>query len=289
MFRMQRDASHNPPKAYDNAAFIHSQRGRAIRVLCELSEPRYRFAEQGVRRTIVFFGSARILPTEVARTRLDDATAAAAACPGADATALVEKARRACELSRYYEAACELAADLVRWGHSLPGGDAEAPFHICSGGGPGIMEAANRGAAEAGGATLGLGISLPYEQANNGYVSPGLGFEFHYFFIRKYWFVSLAKAMVIFPGGFGTMDELFELLTLVQTRKTRERIPIVLFGSAFWNELINFDAFRRWGLIDDGDLGLFHVVDSVAEAREYLVRELALSLFANPQPDAPCA
>ncbi|MDR2429925.1 MAG: LOG family protein [Puniceicoccales bacterium] len=283
---MQKDTIHNPPKAYDNPAFIHGPMGRPIRVLCELDEPRHRFARHGVRDTIVFFGSARILPTDVARARLDDATAAAAGLSGADAGALLGKARRACELSQYYEAARELAADLVRWGRALP--DGVPPFHICSGGGPGIMEAANRGAVEAGGTTLGLGISLPYEQANNGYVSPGLGFEFHYFFIRKFWFVSLARAMVIFPGGFGTMDEFFELLTLVQTRKTR-RMPIVLFGAAFWNELINFEAFRRWGLIDDGDLDLFHVADSVAGAREYLVRELSRPHAANPQPGAPRA
>jgi uncharacterized protein (TIGR00730 family) len=265
-------ASKNPPKAYENMEFLHSPYGRHVRLLCEFIEPQHRLARNRIRDTVVFFGSARILSAEKARAALANAEDAAKNLPPAEAETLLEKARTALRISAYYEAARELAADITRWSKTLP--RPSHAFYVCSGGGPGIMEAANRGAAEAGGVTLGLGISLPYEQTNNPYITPGLGFEFHYFFIRKYWFISLARAMIIFPGGFGTMDELFELLTLVQTNKVQRHIPIVLFGSEFWNELLNFEIFRKWGLIDDADLGLFRIVDTVEEARTYILGQL---------------
>ncbi len=272
----------NPPKAYDNSEFLHSPAGRHIRVMCEFVEPRHRLMLHGIRNTIVFFGSARILPADVAQQKLEEAQRAAKDLPAAEAEKLLAKARRAVEASVYYEAARELAAGITRW--SIENTSAKKGFYICSGGGPGIMEAANRGATEAGGKTLGLGISLPYEQHNNEYISPGLGFEFHYFFVRKYWFFYLAKAMVIFPGGFGTMDEMFELLTLVQTKKTHKAIPIVLFGKKFWNDILNFEAFKKWGMIDDEDLEIFRVVDSVGEAHEYITRKMH-ELYINPEYD----
>ena len=265
--------SGNPPKAYENIDFLKGPYGRHVRVLCEFTEPLQRVNKYRIRNTVVFYGSARILPADKAQATLREADEAAAKLPLAEGARLVEKARRTLELSSYYEAARQLAGEITRWSKTLPKG--ANPFYICSGGGPGIMEAANRGASEAGGITLGLGISLPYEQRNNPYVTQGLGFEFHYFFIRKYWFVTLAKALVIFPGGFGTMDEMFELLTLVQTRKLPFSPPIVLFGSKFWNEVLNFDVFKKWGLIDDVDLGLFHLVDTVEEARDYILPHLA--------------
>lgn len=268
----------NPPKAYENIDFLHSHYARHIRVLCEFTEPQHRLQKHGIRNTIVFFGSARTPSAENAKANLLQAQAAASNLPLEEGKILIGKAERAMEASAYYEAARELAGKITQWSMSLKKPDKF--FYICSGGGPGIMEAANRGAFEAGGKTVGLGISLPYEQTNNPYITPDLSLEFHYFFIRKYWFFYLAKAMVIFPGGFGTMDEMFELLTLVQTRKTQKSIPIILFGSKFWNEILNFEAFRKWGMIDDVDLGIFRIVDSVEEAHAHIVERMT-ALYVN--------
>jgi len=181
-------------------------------------------------------------------------------------------ARRDVRTSKYYAAASELSRLITEW--SLNIRDPLERFLVCSGGGPGIMEAANRGADEAGGRSIGLGISLPHEQRNNKYITRDLNFEFHYFFIRKYWFLYLAKALVVFPGGFGTMDELFEVLTLIQTNKTEKHVPIILFGSEFWEKVINFEALLDWGVISKKDLKLFRIMDSVPETREYIVEEM---------------
>ncbi|MDR2513470.1 MAG: LOG family protein [Puniceicoccales bacterium] len=270
----------NPPKAYENLDFIKGSYGRHVRVLCEFTEPLQRMNKYRIRNTVVFYGSARILSEEKAQLALREAREAASKLLPAEGARLLEKAERALEFSAYYEAARQLAEEITRWSKTLP--KSASPFYICSGGGPGIMEAANRGASEAGGITLGLGISLPYEQHNNPYVTQGLGFEFHYFFIRKYWFVTLAKALVIFPGGFGTMDEMFELLTLVQTRKLPFSPPIVLFGSKFWAEVLNFEVFKKWGLIDDVDLGLFHIVDTVEDALDFILPHLERLNYAPP-------
>ncbi|MDR0535875.1 MAG: TIGR00730 family Rossman fold protein [Puniceicoccales bacterium] len=261
----------NPPKAYENMDFLHGPYGRPIRVLSELIEPQQRMKRFRVRNTVVFFGSARILSAKSAREELKKAEDADAALQSAESGRKLEKAKRALELSAYYEAARQLAGDVTRWSKTLP--RAIPPFFICSGGGPGIMEAANRGASEAGGITLGLGISLPYEQVNNPYVTQGLSFEFHYFFIRKYWLMTLARALVVFPGGFGTLDEMCELLTLVQTRKIAP-VPILLFGESYWREVINFDSLAKWGVIDEEDLHLFHIVNTVEEARKILFDSL---------------
>ena len=263
-----------PHKAYKNLEFLNSPEARKIRILCELEETERRFKKENIQDTIVMFGSARTLPYDVAqhRVRTLEKKADANESPTEGEIAELEKARAALKNAPYYEAARELARELTAWSMSLP--DKRRRFLVCSGGGPGIMEAANRGAREAGGASIGLGISLPFEQDLNPYITRDLQFEFHYFFVRKYWFIYLAKALVAFPGGFGTMDELFETLTLIQTLKLEKKLPIVLFGSEFWNRIISFDAFLEYGVISPDDLKLFKIIDSVEEAKAYIVNFL---------------
>jgi uncharacterized protein (TIGR00730 family) len=261
-----------PLKAYKNLDFLNSDPARNIRILCEMTEPGLRFAKQSVEDTIVLFGSARTKPIVVAEKEL--AVIKSAIKDPENLT--VEEKRRlqqaecAIKSAPYYDAAVQLSESLTRWSMSLSK-DHQRRFLICSGGGPGIMEAANLGAHNAGGKSVGLGISLPFEQGVNEYIPKELQFEFHYFFVRKYWFVLLAKALVAFPGGFGTMDELFETLTLVQTKKIEEVPPIVLFGSEFWNDVCDFDALVKWGTISPGDIDLFKIVDTVEEAHDYIV------------------
>ena len=204
-------------------------------------------------------GSARLVSEE-------DAKAAVRAAENGEGD--LARARTRLAMARYYEAARELARRLSEWSKSLP--DEARRFVVCTGGGPGIMEAANRGAAEAKGLNVGLTISLPQEEFDNRYVTRELSFHFHYFFMRKFWFAYLAKALIVFPGGFGTLDELFEIMTLVQTRKMKKRLCVVLFGTQFWDEVVNFDALVRHGTIDPGDPGLFHRTDSVDEAYEII-------------------
>jgi len=262
-----------PLKAYKNLDFLNSPDARKIRVLCEFTEPESRFRRFGVRDTVVFFGSARILPRRDADERLSAIKGMAESADySEELTRRVEAAQRDLEMSSYYEAARTMARRLTEWSMSLP--EPARKFVVCSGGGPGIMEASNRGAAEAGGPSIGLNISLPFEQMPNPYISSDLSFEFHYFFVRKFWFVYMARAIVGFPGGFGTLDELFESLTLVQTSKTRRPLPVILFGSEYWNEIINFKALARWGTISESDLQLFTLFDDVDEAFEFLKQEL---------------
>jgi hypothetical protein len=243
MKQSQPPAAHHP-LAYKNSGFMDSDDARPLRLLAEYLEPMHRFEREGIKGTIVFFGSARLDPKG--------------------------------PLGRYYEEARQLAGLLTTWSNGLP---AEVGrFVVCSGGGNGIMEAANRGASEAGGRTIGLNISLPEEQQTNPYVTPELSFEFRYFFMRKLWFAHLARAMVIFPGGFGTLDEMSEILTLAQTRKLDTRIMIVLYGTSYWKEIINFDALIRHGMIGQDDMALFQFVDepeaAMAILREGLTREI---------------
>jgi uncharacterized protein (TIGR00730 family) len=254
-------------KSYENETFLNSRSARPIRVLCELIEPEDRFRKKRVTNTVVFFGSARTLSLEEAQENFDQLQGETS--PSADA---VERAKRELLMAQYYEDARELSNRMARWSQGLT--NAKERFYICSGGGPGIMEAANRGASEAGSPSIGLNISLPFEQDPNAYQDDELSFEFHYFFIRKFWFLYLAKAMVVFPGGFGTMDELFELLTLVQTEKTHKVVPIVLYGEKYWRELINFEAMVKWGTISKKDLDLFHFSDDVDEAFGYLQQQI---------------
>jgi uncharacterized protein (TIGR00730 family) len=264
----------NLQKAYDNQSFLHSPDARTVRVLTEYLEPQARLRRRNVTGTIVFFGSARALPSEEVQPILRDAEERVRRTGDAQALEALGKARGAVRLSRYYEEAVELAGKLTEFYHNQP--HPRDQLVICSGGGPGIMEAANRGARQANGKTVGFCISLPHEQAANRWLLPELSFEFHYFFMRKYWFVYLGKALVIFPGGFGTMDELFEVLTLVQTRKVKKIMPIVLYGSEYWREIVNFEAMVRWGMISPKDLHLFRRCDTPQEAFEFLREAIPL-------------
>ena len=257
-------------KAYQNPGFLNSRDGRALRILSEYLEPRSRFDHHKVDDTIVFMGSARIKSRETAEEMLRNAKG------GKDR----ERAQTALKMSAYYEAARELASRLTTWSKELD--RVERRFVVCTGGGPGIMEAANRGAAEAKGLNVGLTISLPNEEFDNPYVTRELSFHFHYFFMRKFWFAYLAKAVIVFPGGYGTLDELFELLTLVQTRKMSKPMPIVLFGTGYWSEVIDFDALARHGTINLEDTELVHRTDSVDDAYDWIVAQLSEKALAQP-------
>jgi uncharacterized protein (TIGR00730 family) len=261
------------PKAYRNETFLNSRDGRELRILAEYLEPKSRFDRENVNDTVVFMGSARTLSREQAEAALKKAEAG-----GGD----LDAARMALKMSAYYEAARALACRITQWSKALD--SAEKRFVVCTGGGPGIMEAANRGASEARGVNVGLTISLPLEEFDNPYITRGLGFHFHYFFMRKFWFYYLAKAVIVFPGGFGTLDELFELLTLVQTRKMKKPMPIVLFGDEYWREVVNFDALVRHGMINAGDVSLVFRTDSVDAAYDYLVKHLLEDALGRPGP-----
>jgi uncharacterized protein (TIGR00730 family) len=262
-----------PIKAYKNLEFLRSDKARFIRILCELFEPEERFKVAGVENTIVLFGSARTKPSKEAAAQLKSVNEliAQSSNPTETLQKQLKEAKMDLKASKYYDAAQELSQKLTEWSLQLPEKDR---LLICSGGGPGIMEAANRGAHEANGKSVGLGISLPFEQRVNDYISKELQFEFKYFFIRKYWFVMLAKSLVAFPGGFGTLDELFETLTLMQTKKVNGKAPIVLFGKEFWNELINLETLVEWGMISEDDLNYIHITDSVEDAFNFVVREV---------------
>src|SRR6185436_6860404 len=240
------------PLAYDDTEFMESQEARPIRILAEYLDPLRRFREANIQDTVVFFGSARIDSRKSAERALLRLTNAKAKRDGH--AAAVKRRRKAVQWSRYYEDARQLAHRLTEWSLSI-----EEPlrrFVVCSGGGPGIMEAANRGAYEAGGKSVGLNIRLPFEQGPNRYITKGLHFEFHYFFMRKFWFAYLAKALVIFPGGFGTLDEMFEILTLSQTRKLSKKLLVILYGTDYWDEVLDVKPLVEWGAIEKRDLGL---------------------------------
>jgi uncharacterized protein (TIGR00730 family) len=258
-------------KAYKNESFLASPEARILRIISEYVEPQTRFEELRVKDTIVFFGSARIPSREAALVGLEEARRANAG---------VEAAEMRLKMSRYYEDTRELAHRLTLWSKSLEGTDRR--FVVCSGGGPGIMEAANRGASEAKGENIGLNISLPFEQQDNPYITRRLAFEFHYFFMRKFWFSYLAKAMVVMPGGFGTFDEFMEVVTLVQTLKIKKHLPIVLFGTEYWSEILNFEPMVKYGTISPEDVNLFFRTDSVDEAFDYLVKDLESYALKKP-------
>jgi uncharacterized protein (TIGR00730 family) len=240
------------PVAYRNPRFLESRDGRALRLLSEYLHPLSHFRQEKVHDTVVFFGSARI--------------------------------EESGPMARYYHEARELARRITEWSDGLE--NSRRRFVVTTGGGPGIMEAANRGAQDAGGKSIGLNIGLPFEQAPNSYITPNLCFEFHYFFMRKFWFAYLAKALVVFPGGFGTLDELSELLTLTQTRKLDKDMVILLYGTTFWNEVLNFDALVKYGMISPTDLNLFQFADDVDTAFDFL-RDGLTRIYLQPEAPIP--
>ncbi len=286
------------PLAYENPEFLNSPDGRLLRIMAEYSEPMARFRRERIQDTVVFFGSARFHPldTSTAALELLDSSGANTPAPSDDQPATPEElaqgtadghkrrlAEAAVEMSRFYEDARTLAGMLARWAKSLPG--RRHRFVVTSGGGPGIMEAANRGAWEAGAKSIGLNIKLPFEQQPNPWITPALNFEFHYFFMRKYWFAYLAKALVVFPGGFGTMDEMFELLTLMQTHKLAKEIPVVIYGSSYWKSILNLEAMAERGVIAPKDLDLFQWADTPEEAFRLLQDGLTRHHLTPARPD----
>jgi len=257
-----------PPLAYLNPEFLDSNEARPIRLLSEYLEPLRRFKDQKIQDTVVFFGSARVDSRERAERALKTLKARGVRDAEGEFEIELRKSRKAVEWARYYEEARELARLLTAWSGTLRSENHR--FVVTSGGGPGIMEAANRGAHEAGGKTIGLNIRLPFEQEANPYISDGLQFEFHYFFMRKFWFAYLAKALVIFPGGFGTCDELFEILTLAQTDKLTKKIAVILYGSDYWDQVLSLKPMAEWGAIAEQDVQLLQHADAPADAFEQL-------------------
>jgi len=270
------------PLAYKNSEFLESEEARPLRILAEYLEPLRRFKAENIQDTVVFFGSARIHSREQAREALERLERRFMPGSASAPNPHLERSRKAVEWSRYYEEARALARMLTKWSTSLE--TQHHRFVVTSGGGPGIMEAANRGAAEAGGKTIGLNIRLPFEQGANRYITEGLQFEFHYFFMRKFWFAYLAKALVIFPGGFGTLDEMFEILTLMQTEKLAKQIQIILYGSEYWDPILQLEPMADWGAISPGDIDLIKRVDTPDDAFALLKAHLTEHHLLPPTP-----
>ena len=247
--------------AYENPEFVNSPDGRILRIMSEYVEPLARFRREQIQDTVVFFGSARFHSLEDAQKTLQSASSF-------NEDGKQKLAQAGVDMARYYEDARRMAFMLSQWASQIPA--RRRRFVVTTGGGPGIMEAANRGAREAGSKTIGLNIRLPFEQSANPYITPSLNFDFHYFFMRKFWFAYLAKALVIFPGGFGTLDELFEILTLAQTQKLAKKILVVIYGREYWDRLINFQTMVDAAAISPKDLELFKMVDDPQEGFEFL-------------------
>jgi uncharacterized protein (TIGR00730 family) len=275
------------PLAYENPKFLNSADGRILRILAEYQEPLARFRREGIQDTVVFFGSARFHSRSDADSALELLVKPGAAMPAPpEEQEKVRLAHAAVKMARYYEEARQLASMLTTWAMQIK--SKRHRFVVTTGGGPGIMEAANRGAIEAGGKTIGLNIKLPFEQMPNRYITPELNFEFHYFFMRKLWFAYLAKALIVFPGGFGTFDELFEILTLAQTEKLAKKITVLMYGSEYWKSVINFQALVDSGVISPGDVNLFHLVDTPEEGFECLKENLTRDhLGSQPKERLP--
>jgi len=272
-----------PPKAYKNIDFLNSPDARTIRMLAEFLEPQRRFRQNQVQDTIVFFGSARLQSRQESLKKLKTVRREVDAVerPTREMLRRFREAQVGFEMSRYYEEAVILSRMLTEWSSGLKDGNR---FVVCSGGGPGIMEAANKGAQLAGGKTIGLNISLPFEQYPNPYITPGLGFEFHYFFMRKFWFMYLGKALVAFPGGFGTFDELMEILTLLQTQKSKKHMAVVVYGTPYWNKVVDFEEMVNHGLISRHDLDIIKFADSPEEAFSYLKGFLTENYLQKRKP-----
>jgi uncharacterized protein (TIGR00730 family) len=291
MNRRDPDLLEHAPLAYQNTEFLDSPDGRLLRIVAEYQEPMARFRRERIQDTVVFFGSARFHSLDVASQQLEllENTGSTTPAPLSEQPARAHEvesgeaseqklrlAESAVEMARYYEDARTLAGMISSWAMTLPG--RRHRYVITSGGGPGIMEAANRGAYEAGAKTIGLNIKLPFEQMPNPYITPELNFEFHYFFMRKYWFAYLAKALVVFPGGFGTLDEMFELLTLTQTHKLAKKITVLIYGPSYWKSVINLGVLAEKGAIAMKDRELFQFVDTPEEAFELLKGSLSEDL-----------
>jgi uncharacterized protein (TIGR00730 family) len=274
------------PLAYLYQDFLESAEARPIRILSEYLEPLRRFKEQRIQDTVVFFGSARVNSRERAERALQSLRARGVENADEAYERELRRSRKALEWARYYEEARELARLLTAWTQSLQSENHR--FVVTSGGGPGIMEAANRGAREGGGKTIGLNIRLPFEQGANPYITEGLHFEFHYFFMRKFWFAYLAKALVIFPGGFGTLDELFEILTLVQTDKLSKQIGVVLYGREYWEQVLNLQPMAEWGAIAEHDIELLNFAETPADAFQYL-RDHLIAHHLEPHTEQEAA
>jgi hypothetical protein len=255
------------PLAFYDPDFLDSPEARPVRIMSEYLDPMRRFKKHNIQDTVVFFGSARTPSRTNAQRELRLLKKKGEATTEEHKAAL-KRSHKAVEWSRYYEDARELAQQLTTWSMGLEFD--RHRFVVCSGGGPGIMEAANRGAREAGGKSIGLNIKLPFEQAPNKYITPELSLHFHYFFMRKFWFAYLAKALVIFPGGFGTLDEMFELLTLTQTRKLSKNMLVILYGKEYWDQVLHLEPLAEWGAINEEDLKLLCRVDSVPDAFDHL-------------------
>ncbi len=278
------EQAQHPQLAYQSERFLDSGDARTLRILSEYLEPQTRLKRAGVQNTVVMFGSARILPNDVAAQNLRELEGRSRT-GSAPTAAELKAARNALKMSRYYEAARELARLVTGWSQSLKNGSHF--LVVCSGGGPGIMEAANRGAQEAGGISIGLNIKLPMEQTPNPYITPHLSFLFRYFFMRKLWFAQPSRALVVFPGGFGTMDELFEFLTLAQTNKLGHQAIILLYGSRYWRKMFNFRVMLDTGTISEEDLKLFRFVDTPQEAFGVLKKGLSSLLGLRKAPRRP--
>jgi len=285
------------PLAYENQSFLESPDGRILRILSEYSEPLARFRREHVQDTVVFFGSARFRAMDEAARELEllensgsvelapaDEQPAAPDDPTASELQR-QRGRAAVEMAQYYEDARRVAYLLTQWSKTIR--SRRHRFVVTSGGGPGIMEAANRGAYEAGGKSIGLNIKLPFEQEPNPYITPALNFEFHYFFMRKYWFAYLAKALVVFPGGFGTLDEMFELLTLAQTHKLAKRMNVIIYGESYWKKVLNIEVLVEKGAISPDDLDLFRFANTPEEAFELLKEGLTRDHLEQHQIRGP--
>ena len=258
-------------KAYQDIDFLNSSDGRTLRIISEYLQPKSKFKKFKIMDTIVFYGSARL---KSRRDALKEYNSIKASNPKQteNFAAKLREAQLNLDMSRYYEDAVELSKRLTEWSLNLETNANR--FIVCTGGGPGVMEAANKGAKKAGGYSIGLNISIPFEQFVNNYVTPDLSFEFHYFFMRKFWFAYLSKALIVFPGGFGTMDELFEILTLVQTAKIRKKLAVIIYDKKYWNKIINFDALVDLGMISKSDLSLFTMCDTIDETFDAVIKHL---------------
>jgi uncharacterized protein (TIGR00730 family) len=271
-----------PSKAYEDSDFLYSSDGRSVRILTEFLQPRSKFRKHKIMDTIVFFGSARLVSK---RDALKEYNKIKLLNPKSteNFTGKLREAQRLVNMSRYYEDAVELSRRLTEWSMNLE--TMANRFIICTGGGPGIMEAANKGAKKAGGYSIGLNISIPYEQFINKYVTPDLSFEFHYFFMRKFWYAYLSKAFVIFPGGFGTMDELFEVVTLIQTAKMKKKLAMVIYDENYWRTIINFEGLVEQGMISKSDVNLFSMCSNIDDAYNIIVKHLNKYYTKQKEPE----